>query len=100
ALLRRREVSAREVTQAHLDQIERVNPQVNAVVTLVAERALDEARAADERLAAGADVGPLHGLPIAVKDTHETAGIRTTHGSPILADHVPERDELVVERVR
>jgi len=100
ALLRRREVSAREVVQAHLDQIERVNPQVNAVVTLVAERALHEARAADERLAAGEPVGPLHGLPMAIKDTHETAGIRTTHGSPILADHVPERDELVVERVR
>jgi amidase len=100
ALLRRRELSAREVVQAHLDQIERVNPQVNAVVTLVAERALDEARAADERLAAGEPVGPLHGLPMAIKDTHETAGIRTTHGSPILADHVPERDELVVERVR
>jgi amidase len=100
ALLRRREVSAREVVRAHLDQIERVNPQVNAIVTLVAERALEEARAADDRLAAGEPVGPLHGLPMAIKDTHETAGIRTTHGSPILADHIPERDELVVERVR
>jgi amidase len=98
--LRAREVSAREVVRAHLDQVERVNPRVNAVVTLVAERALDEARRADERLAAGRPVGPLHGLPVAHKDTHDTAGIRTTYGSPLLADNVPERDALVVERMR
>ncbi|TAM91467.1 MAG: amidase [Jatrophihabitans sp.] len=100
ALLRRREVSARELTQAHLDQIERVNPQINAIVTLVAERALAEAAAADEQFAAGREVGPLHGLPLAVKDTHETAGIRTTYGSPIFETHVPDRDELVVQRER
>lgn len=99
-LLRARELSAREVVQAHLDQIERVNPLVNAVVTLVAERALDEARQADERLAAGEPTGPLHGLPVAHKDTHDTAGIRTTHGSPLLADNVPDCDALVVERIR
>src|SRR5699024_2510923 len=61
--------------------------------------AREEARQADERAAAGGPLPPLHGLPVAVKDTHETAGIRTTSGSP-LADHVPERDELVVERMR
>ncbi|MGI5120298.1 amidase [Marinactinospora thermotolerans] len=99
-MLRSGEVSAREVVQAHLDRIEAVNPAINAVVTLCPERALDEAAAADHRHAAGRPTGPLHGLPIAVKDTHETAGIRTTHGSPIHADHVPERDELVVERLR
>jgi amidase len=98
--LRRGVVSAREVVEAHLRQIERVNPHVNAVVTLVAERALEEAAAADEALAAGRDTGVLHGLPVLHKDTHETAGIRTTHGSPLLADHVPKRDELLVERVR
>jgi amidase len=99
-LLRRREVSAREVVQAHLDRIEVTNPEVNAVVTMVAERALAEAADADRRLAGGATVGPLHGLPVAHKDTHDTAGIRTTHGSPLMADNVPERDELVVERMR
>jgi amidase len=98
--LRAREVSAREVVEAQLTQIERVNPRVNAIVTLTAERALEQARAADERLAAGADVGPLHGLPIAHKDTHDTAGIRTTYGSPLLAENVPLRDELIIERMR
>ncbi|WP_433463244.1 amidase [Spirillospora sp. CA-128828] len=98
--VRARELSAREVVQAHLDQIERTNPQVNAIVTLVAERAAEQARDADERLASGARPGPLHGLPIAHKDTHATAGIRTTSGSPIFADHVPDTDELVVERIR
>ncbi|CNF26298.1 amidase [Mycobacterium tuberculosis] len=98
--IRDRELSAREVVQAHLDRIERTNPQVNAIVTLVAERALEQARDADERLATGVPPGPLHGLPIAHKDTHATAGVRTTSGSPIFADHVPDEDELVVERIR
>ncbi|MFD0687694.1 amidase [Actinomadura fibrosa] len=99
-LVRTRELSAREVLQAHLDQIERTNPQVNAIVTLVPERAEREALAADERLASGAETGPLHGLPVAHKDTHATAGIRTTSGSPIFADHVPDTDDLIVERMR
>ncbi|MUN38816.1 amidase [Actinomadura litoris] len=98
--VRDRELSAREVVQAHLDRIEAVNPQVNAVVTVEAERALREAARADERLAAGAEPGPLHGLPVAHKDTHATAGIRTTSGSPVFADHVPDTDELVIERMR
>ncbi|QLH22770.1 amidase [Streptomyces sp. Rer75] len=101
ALLRGRELSAREVVRAHLERIERVNPDVNAIVTLVADRALDAAAAADERIvAAGADgVGVLHGLPIAHKDTHNTAGIRTSHGSP-LVDGVPDQDDLIIERIR
>src|SRR5699024_1475473 len=64
------------------------------------ERARAEAALADERLARGEEVGPLHGLPFAVKDTHEVGGWLSTSGSPVRADHVPERDELVVERVR
>jgi len=99
-LVRRREVSARELVAAHLERIERVNPALNAIVTLVPDRALAEAAAADERLARGAPVGPLHGLPVAHKDTHLTAGIRTTFGSPILRDQVPDADELIVERMR
>lgn len=98
--LRTREVSAREVLRAHLDRIEQVNPQINAIVTLTAERALSEAAAADERLARGEEVGPLHGIPVAHKDTHDVAGVRTTYGSPIFADHVPDSDTLVVERIR
>lgn len=100
ALLRSRQLSARELLQAHLDRIAATNDEVNAIVTLCADRALAEAAAADDALVHGADVGPLHGLPIAVKDTHDTAGIRTTQGSPLFADHVPDIDELVVERER
>jgi amidase len=99
-MLRAREVSARELLAAHLDQVQRCNPEVNALVTLAAERAGREAADADERLARGEDVGPLHGLPVAHKDTHDTAGIRTTFGSPLLVDNVPDRDALVVERMR
>ncbi|MFG2650483.1 amidase [Streptomyces sp. NPDC048436] len=98
--LRARELSTREVVQAHLDRIEQVNGAVNAVVTLAAERALDEARTADDRAARGGPLGPLHGLPVAHKDTHDTRGIRTTYGTPLLADNIPDRDELIVERIR
>jgi amidase len=100
AALDRRELSAREVVRAHLDQIDRLNPKVNAVVTLVAEQAMAAAAAADERLAHGEPVGPLHGLPVAHKDVHDTAGIRTTYGSPLFADHVPDTDDLIIERMR
>ncbi len=98
--LRTRELSAREVVGAHLSQVERTNPAVNAIVTLTAEQALARARAADDHLAGGGTVGQLHGIPIVHKDTHETAGVRTTFGSPVFADNVPVRDELVVERLR
>ncbi|MFJ6605309.1 amidase [Streptomyces lydicus] len=100
ARLRRREISAREVVQAHLDRIERVNPAVNAIVTLDAEGALAAAAEADARLVRGAEVPPLHGLPIAFKDTHLTRGMRTTFGSPLFADHVPDEDDVVVDRLQ
>ena len=99
-LIRNKELSAREVMEAHLTQIERVNPQVNAIVTLLPERALAAAEAADEALARGEEVGPLHGLPIAHKDLIDTKGIRTTYGSPIFKDHVPEQDGLIIERLK
>ena len=100
-LIRAREVSVTEVVRAHLAQIERVNPHVNAIVTLTAERALAEARAKDAELARrGGAYGPLFGVPIAHKDLLQTAGIRTTYGSPIYRDHVPTEDALLVERVR
>ncbi|WP_409330312.1 amidase [Trujillonella humicola] len=100
ALLRSREVSARELLEAHLARIERVDPRVNALVTLDAEGARAAAEVADAELAAGDPVGPLHGLPVAHKDTHATGGMRTTWGSPLHRDHVPAADELVVERLR
>ena len=98
--LRRKEVSAREVLAAHLRQIERVNPQVNAIVTLAIEQAEKAARRADQAAARNRFLGPLHGLPIAHKDLVETKGIRTTYGSPIFKDHVPDYDTLLVERIR
>ena len=97
--IRAREVSVTEVVQAHLAQIERVNPKVNAVVTLTAERALAEAREKDAALARGETAGPLFGLPVAHKDLVPTRGIRTTYGSPIYRDHVPDQDALLVERL-
>ncbi|MCZ2837903.1 amidase [Modestobacter sp. VKM Ac-2985] len=100
ALVRDREVSARELMDAHLDRIERLNPELNAIVTLDAEGARAAADAADARLAAGEPVGPLHGLPVAHKDTHATGGMRTTWGSPLHAETVPDRDELVVARLK
>src|SRR6266581_1751802 len=98
--IRAKELSARAVMEAHLTQIERVNPTVNAIVTLLPERAMAGARAADEALARGAAVGPLYGLPIAHKDLFLTKGIRTTYGSRIYADFVPDQDMLIVERMR
>src|SRR5881296_216787 len=98
--IRAREVSVTEVVQAHLAQIERVNPKVNAIVTLTAERALAEARAKDAALARGEAAGPLFGLPVAHKDLVPTKGIRTTFGSPIYRDYIPEQDALLVERLR
>jgi amidase len=93
--------SAREVMEAHLARIEAVNPRVNAIVTLVEpEQALTAADAADARRARGEPLGVLHGLPWAVKDLEETAGLRTTYGSPLFADHVPEADSLMVARLK
>src|SRR5205085_6236813 len=99
-LIRTKAVSSREVVAAHLSRIEAINPRVNAIVTLAAERALQRAQAADDRLARGEPIGPLHGLPIAHKDLQATAGIRTTFGSPIFRDHVPAADSPLVARLR
>jgi amidase len=85
---------------AHLARIERINPKVNAIVTLVADRAMADAARADEQIARGAALGPLHGLPVAHKDLVDTAGIRTTRGSRIFANFVPARDALIVTRLR
>lgn len=100
AALRGRSISARELLELHLARIEERNPELNAIVSLDAERARAGAAAADDFLASGREVGALHGLPFAVKDTHAAAGWRTTYGSPLFADHVPDTDDLIVERLR
>jgi len=98
--IRSKELSAREVLAAHLRQIDRVNPKVNAIVTLVADRASETASRLDEDAARGSFRGPLHGLPIAHKDLVETKGIRTTFGSPIFKDNVPDHNALLVDRIQ
>jgi amidase len=100
ALLRAGAVSAVELLDAHLERIDALNPAVNAVVTLVPDAARAAARAADRRRAAGEPLPPLHGLPIAHKDLVDTAGVRTTYGSPAYRDHVPAADELLPQRLR
>jgi len=99
-LIRTKKLSAREALAAHLELIERVNPKVNAMVTLVPEMAAAAAAKADERQARKETLGPLHGLPAAHKDLVETRGIRTTFGSLLYKDYVPAEDDLIVERLR
>jgi amidase len=98
--IRVKDLSAREVMEAHLAQIDRVNPKVNAIVTLLPELAMAQAKQADEALARGEETGPLHGLPIAHKDMVPTKGIRTTYGSRVFKDYVPDHDGLIVERLK
>src|SRR5258708_27142330 len=99
-LLRRGEVSSRELTQACLDVIARVDPLIEACVTVMAEAALAQARAPDEtRNAEDADLRPLFRIPLAIKDLYQTRGVRTTAGSAVLADWVPEEDAAAVTRL-
>src|SRR5699024_3624771 len=88
-----------EVVEDHLARIEQVDPTINAVVTVVAEEALAAADRADELAASGAELPALHGVPMTHKDTLATRGIRTTLGSPVLADQVPDRTDLVIQRL-
>lgn len=99
-LLRQKQLSARELLAAHLQQIERLNPQLNAIVTLVPELARAQAQKCDDAAARNQFLGLLHGLPIAHKDLQDTQGIRTTYGSPLFAHHIPTADTLLVQRIR
>ncbi len=92
-------VSAVELLNAHLEQIEATNPTLNAIVTLVPEHALDMAKNVDAQLARGENPGLLAGLPVAHKDLVNTKGIRTTYGSRIYKDHVPDENALIVQRI-
>src|SRR5213596_3485730 len=101
ALIRQRKVSPLEVTQAVLAQIERVNPKVNAYCTVAAKTALADARKATSAVTRrSARLGPLHGVPVSIKDLTPTRGIRTTWGSKIYEHHVPDEDALVVQRLK
>jgi len=100
ALIRRRQVSPLEVTRAVLERIERVNPALNAYCTVAAEQAVAAAQRATRALTGRAALGPLHGVPVSIKDLTPTRGIRTTWGSKIFEDHVPEHDAIVVERLK
>jgi Asp-tRNA(Asn)/Glu-tRNA(Gln) amidotransferase A subunit family amidase len=99
-LIRRKAVSPVEVVDAALERIEQVNPSVNAYVTVTAAEARAAARAAEEAVARGATLGPLHGVPYSLKDLTPTRGIRTTMGSKIFEHYVPEEDAILVERLR
>ena len=98
--LRSRSLSSRELLDALLARVDDRNPALGAVVALDVDRARAAAAAADEAVAAGAEVGPLHGLPVTIKDVWETAGLVTTAGAPELADHVPAADALAVARLK
>lgn len=95
-----KEISAREALRDHLDRIDAVNPIINAVVTRDDDASFARAEAADAAQARGESLGPLHGVPMTHKDTHDTAGMRTTFGSPIMADRVPQTDALIVARLK
>ncbi len=100
AAIRAGHVSATDVLEAHLAQINTHNPTLNAIITMDAERAYERAREADEALARGQVWGPLHGVPFTLKDAHATAGMRTTTGFPPLADYVPQEDSIVTARLK
>jgi amidase len=100
AAIRDRELSSVEAVTAALARMDAIDPELNAVVTRVDERALVVAAEADRRLARGANPGPLYGLPFVVKDLMDVKGIRTSHGSRIYADHVADRDSLLAERLK
>jgi aspartyl-tRNA(Asn)/glutamyl-tRNA(Gln) amidotransferase subunit A len=100
ALIATKQVSSREVVQAHLDRIAAVNPKINAIVTLLAEDALRDADAADKAVASGAELGPLHGVPVSIKDSLDTAGIPTQRGTKLFAGFVPDADATAVARFK
>ena len=99
-LIRRRKLSPVELTRAYLARIERLNPELNAFITVTADSALTEARTAEADVMRGMWRGPLHGIPIALKDLFDTAGIRTTAASRVFADRVPREDAEVVRRMK
>ena len=99
-LIETKEVSPVEATEAYLDRIQQVDPKLNSYITVTGEQALEAARQAEQEIAAGRHRGPLHGVPLAVKDQFNTAGIRTTGGSSILKDNIPDEDATVISNLK
>ena len=95
-----KELSPVELTRLFLDRIDAIDGQLNSYLTISAEEALDLAREAEKAMMKGVDKGPLHGVPVSIKDLEMTKGIRTTGGSLIYRDRIPAADSTVVERVR
>ncbi len=100
AAIRERRASSEEVVQAHIERIEAVNPKVNAVTVVLEEQSLDQARRADDAVAAGAELGPLHGVPVTIKESIDLEGSATTHGVVAYKDCLPERDAPVVAHLK
>jgi amidase len=98
--IRRGDISSLELTELMFKRIDAINPRINAVVTLMREEALARAKEADAARSKGTFFGPLHGMPITIKDAFDVKGVRTTFGNPIFKDHIPTRDSAVVERLR
>jgi len=99
-LIETKEVSPVEATEAYLDRIEEVDPKLNSYITITGEQAFESARQAEQEIAAGKHRGPLHGVPMAVKDQFNTAGVLTTGGSSILKDNVPSEDATVIAKLK
>lgn len=99
-LLRRKQISPVEITRSCLDRVERLNPTINAFITVMHDSALAQARAAEDEIHAGNWRGPLHGIPIGLKDLFDTAGVKTTCGSALFAERVPTEDAEVVRRLK
>ncbi len=99
-LIAKRELSPLELTRACLERIERIEPRLNAFITLMGESALQQAREAEQEIQRGEYRGLLHGIPVSLKDLYETAGIRTTHGSLFFKDYVPQTDAWVVKKLK
>src|SRR5258708_15447907 len=99
-LLRRKKVSPVDLATACLDRIERLNPVLNAFITVTHEGAMAQARVAEDEIQRGKWRGPLHGIPVGLKDLIDTAGVRTTCGSALFADRVPSEDAFVVQRLK
>jgi aspartyl-tRNA(Asn)/glutamyl-tRNA(Gln) amidotransferase subunit A len=99
-LLRQKQLSPVELTAAHLERIERLDSRLNSYITVMTERARQDARAAEEAIGRGEWLGPLHGIPLGIKDLFDVAGVPNTLGSKVLRDNVPATDSTVVQRLR
>ncbi len=99
-LIATKEVSPVELTRMYLDRIERLDPRLNSYLTVTADQAMDSARDAEKAVTSGEELGPLHGVPVSIKDSDNTKGVRTTQGSLVYKDFVPHTDSIVVERTK